>query len=321
MAIKNDLEVIKLTNSSLDLLKSGKFDEALDSFGRVLKSNYSNNIAESGIKYAKYWTSRIAKNNSINDPFKKGKSLFDEWFKFEIFAGSIKNTNAKVLSCLMYYIFNAALHEFTKSKAENKIFDLDTAYHIGLCHKKIGNYNDAIKHFEESLGFESDNSNVMCQLADCFALIDEKKKAKILFREAFFIDPSSVDLYLLDSNIINYLVTEIKEYKVPEDEIKYWIPVYGRILGIFTVFRELLPIEAAKLKREIISLESNFKLNIENDVALKAKLLNLYLWLYDFIRIHKKDKTELNEIEYKIKYTSEHIYGIFKNYTNNRSLN
>jgi hypothetical protein len=36
--------------------------------------------------------------------------------------------------------------------------------------------------------YEPDNSNLMSQIADCYALLDDEKKAKLLFREAFFID-------------------------------------------------------------------------------------------------------------------------------------
>jgi len=312
--IKNDVDLVNLINNSLDLLKIGDFNKAIILFNTALKQNYSNLIAESGIKCCKYWIARLNKFNNLNDSFKKGKTLLEEWFKFENFIQTIKNIQSKVTTQIMYYIFNAALDEFQKVKTENKIFDLDTAFNIALCHKKIGNYTEAIKNLLEAMSYENDNSNVMSQLADCYALIDEAKKAKLLLREAFFVDPSSIALNLLDSNIINYLITKIKEYKISSNEINYWIPVYGRILGILNIYRELLPIEAAKIKKEILSIENNFSLTLADDNILKAKLLNLCFWYYDFVKIYKKDKIYLSEIEYKIKNTSEHFYDIFKNY-------
>ncbi|MBN2544920.1 MAG: tetratricopeptide repeat protein [Spirochaetes bacterium] len=309
--IKNDLDLVNLINSSLDLLKIGEFNRAIISFNNALKQNYSNLIAESGIKCCKYWIARLNKFNNLNESYKKGKTLLEEWFKFENFIQTIKNIQSKVTTNIMHFIFNTALDEFKKVKLENKIFDLDITFNIALCYKKIGNYTEAIKNLAEAMSYENDNSNVMCQLADCYALIDEEKKAKLLFREAFFIDPSSIELNLLDSNIINYIIAKIKDYKISSNEINYWIPVYGRILGILNIYRELLPIEAAKIKKEILSIENNFGSTLDDDNILKSKLLNLCLWYYDFVKYYKKDKSDLSEIEYKIKNTSEHIYNIF----------
>ena len=111
MSLKNDIknddnELIKSINRSLDLLRYGKFNEALDSFYVILKSNYSNSTAESGIKCSKYWIPRIHKINQINENYEKGKALFNEWKKFENFTKSIKNIQKKVKTNILFFIFN-----------------------------------------------------------------------------------------------------------------------------------------------------------------------------------------------------------------------
>lgn len=309
---KNDdnNEIIKSTNRSLDLLKNGKFEEALNSFNLILKLNYSNSIAESGIKYCKYWMPRINKIIQINDNYEKGKILFKEWKKFEIFANSMKNVQKKAITNIMFFILNAALDAFKKDLRENRISDFETIFIIALSCKKIGDYKNSIKYFEESLILQNDNSNIIAQLADCYALIDQEKKAKLLFREAFFLDPSSIELDMLDSNIITYIVTKILEFNISKKELNYWIPIYGRILGIFNIYRELVPYEIMKIKKEIYYLEDNYKNQIKNDNCLKTKLLNCYFWIYDNI---KNNKNELLQIEKKIKNISEQVYNIFKN--------
>lgn len=82
----NDFEIIKEINHSLELLKYGKFEEALDTFSTIQKIQYSNSIADSGIKYCKYWITRKNKINSTIEDYKKAKMLFDEWRSFEKFA-------------------------------------------------------------------------------------------------------------------------------------------------------------------------------------------------------------------------------------------
>ncbi len=315
MSLKYDLkdddnELIKSTNRSLDLLRYGKFEEALNSFNLILKLNYSSSIAESGIKYCKYWMPRINKIIQINDNYEKGKTLFKEWKKFETFANSIKNVQKKAITNIMFFILNTALDAFKKDLRENRISDFETIFIIALSYKKIGDFKNSIKYFEESLNLQNDNSNIIAQLADCYALIDQEKKAKLLFREAFFLDPSSIELDLLDSNIITYIITKILESNISKKEMNYWIPIYGRILGIFNIYRELVPYEIMKIKKEILYLENNYKNQIESDNCLKTKLLNCYFWLYDNT---KNRNNELISIEKKIKDISEEVYNIFKN--------
>ena len=316
MSLKNDIKIenenniIKSTSRSLDLLRYGKFDEALNSFYLILKSNYSNYIAESGIKCCKYWLSRINKINQIDENYEKGKTLFKEWKKFENFTKSIKNIHKKVITNTMFFIFNTALDAFKKDLRKNRLLDFETSFIIALSYKKIGDFKNAIKYFEESFSIQNDNSNIIAQLADCYALIDQEKKAKLLFREAFFLEPSSIELDLLDSNIITYIITKMIESNISKKELNYWLPIYGRILNIFNIYRELIPTEILKLNREISYIEKNFKNQIEKDNCLKTKLLNCYFWLYDN---NKNNKNDLTLIEEKIRNISEKIYIIFKN--------
>lgn len=308
--IQKESEIIKSNNKALDLLKTGNFDEACEIFLQVLKENYSNTIAESGVKCSKYWISRINKINQKEKFFDKGQLLFEEWKKFEKFISSIKNIQKKVSGSIMFYIFSTALDFFKKDLKKNKILDIQTSFMIALSYKKIGDFNNAIKYFEEVLSVENFNSNTLAQLADCYALIDQDKKAKLIFREAFFIDPSSIDLLLLDSNIITYLISKILEMNIAQKEIAYWIPILGRILGVFNVFRELLPVEISKIRREIFYLEKNFINDIKKDYCLKTKLLNLYFWLFDYLML-KPDKKEPGEILEKIETIQANIYTIF----------
>ncbi len=315
MSLKNDIkieddnELIKSINRSLELLRYGKFEEALDSFYFILKSNYLNSTAESAVKCCKYWLARMNKINHINESYEKGKSLFNEWKKFENFTKSIKNIQNKVITNIMFFIFNTALDAFKKDLRKDRLPDFETIFIIALSYKKIGDFKNAIKYFEESIKIQNDSSNIIAQLADCYALIDQEKKAKLLFREAFFLDPSSIELDLLDSNIITYIITKMIESNILKKELVYWLPIYGRILNIFNIFRELIPSEIIKINKEISYIENNYNNQIEKDNCLKTKLLNCYFWIYD----NNKNKNDLVLIENKIKNISEEIYITFKN--------
>jgi hypothetical protein len=148
-------------------------------------------------------------------------------------------------------------------------------------------------------------------LADCYALIDEQKKAKVLFREAFFMDPFSIDINLLESEIIQSLINIIEERKINKNELNFWIPVYGRVFGFFNIYRELLPVELGKLRQEIFNLKKDFQ--EKKDGMIKAKLLNCLLLLFDDVNFRDTNKNKLADIELEIKEISEEIFGLLKN--------
>jgi len=212
--MKNEIDSIKGMNKSLDLLKNGNFTEALNNFSELLKSNYSDSTIDSGIKCCKYWIPRVSKFEFMKDDSFKGKFIIDEWNKFESFISSLKNMQEKVVSNTMFHIFNLALQAFKKDLNENRIIDFETTLLIGITYKKIGDYRSSISYFQDFLMNDSHNSNAMALLADCYALIDEEKKSKILFREAFFNDALGIDINLLESHIINTITAKIEEFKI-----------------------------------------------------------------------------------------------------------
>ena len=51
---------------------------------------------------------------------------------------------------------------------------------------------------------------MLAELADCYSLCGEDKFGKVLYREAFFADPDSIDLDFLDSELIKCLIEKTK---------------------------------------------------------------------------------------------------------------
>ena len=294
-------------------MKKGSIEEALECFSLILKKRYNDNIAESGIKCSKYWLVRLSKYTLMKEGYDKGRYLFDEWKKFESFYKSLKNVNLKVINSLSFFIFNSALEQLNKDNRINRLMDTELSFMIALAYKKIGDYKSALTQFEEVMTADINNSNIICQLADTYLLVDKVDRAKLLFREAFFIEPVGIDISLIDSNIIHNLISKIIEKKIEKEEINYWIPVYARIYGVFNVFREIIPVEFGKINQEIFFLESAVKDEISYNNTMTARLINCYLWLYDYFRLQKRDDEKRQEIEKKIKNLSEDIFILLKN--------
>jgi len=308
----DDSELIKLINRSLELLKNGNLIEAQNAFTDLLKIHFNNDIAESGLKCCKYWLIRFDKIESFKDDVEKGRFLFIEWKKFEIFIETKNKFNKKVLSSIMFFVHKKAL-DYLKKNLNSRIIDAELIYLTGIANKKIGDYKNAIINFKKALSIDINNANILAQLADSYALIDEENKAKLLFREAFFIEPDIIDIELLDSNIIHTIISKLYEMNIPQQEIKYWIPVYGRVFEVFNIYRELIPVEYGRLKQEIFSLEKDIETEFCYKNSKKARLINYYLWLYDYFLIKGNSKNEILYIENNIKKLSNDIYNLLKN--------
>lgn len=307
----DDSELIKLSSRSLELLKNGSLTEAQGFFESLLRSHFNNEIAESGLRVCKYWQARLNKVSLIKESIGKGKFLLNEWKKFEKFIEGIR-FNKKVLESIMYFIHKKSLDFLKKDLIENRIIDAELIYLTAIANKRIGDYRNAIIQFERTMGINN-NANVLAQLADSYALIDEEEKAKLLFREAFFVEPDIIEIESLDSNIIHTIISKLYEFNIPENEIKHWIPIYGRVLNIFNVFRELMPVEYGRLKQEIFYLEKEIENESHYINSKRARLINCYLWLYDYFLIKGNSQREILEIENIIKNLSYDIYNLLKN--------
>jgi hypothetical protein len=142
----------------------------------------------------------------------------------------------------------------------------------------------------------------------------------VLFREAFFLDPQGIDLSGLESDMILDLVDRVHGLGHTGDELAEWIPVWGCIWGVFSVKRELKPVEMGRLKQSILSLENvyrsksgslNGKARLRSstgDPLITPRLLNRYFWLIEYCE-HNRDTSGLfDETMLKIKFIDPEVY-------------
>jgi len=93
-----------------------------------------------------------------------------------------------------------------------------------------------------------------------------------------------------------------------EEELREWIPVYGRLWGVFSIKRELKPIEFGRLKQSIFTLETECRGNPRQSALLKPRLINRYFWLIDYYENKREDPDLIEEVLLKIKVTDPEIY-------------
>ena len=91
-------------------------------------------------------------------------------------------------------------------------------------------------------------------------------------------------------------------------ELPEWIPIYGTILGVFTVKRALKPVELGRIRQSVFSLENEIRGGPDNAELLRPRLINRYLWLIDHYENIREDPALIEETMLKIKIIDPVIF-------------
>jgi hypothetical protein len=168
-------------------------------------------------------------------------------------------------------------------------------------------------YLEEAAGLKREDAEMLAELADVYALVNEPRSAKALFREAFFSNPQKVDIRMLDSEMIRLLRERVAALGYKSPELEEWIPVYGVLFGVLTVKRELRAIELGKLKQAIFSLENEVRERADEAPLLVPRLINKYFWLIDHYVNAGEEKSRIDETLLKIKVLDPAVYERYIN--------
>ena len=190
--------------------------------------------------------------------------------------------------------------------------DTEILFRLGKCYKGLGNYGKALEFFERASHQKVDDPDILSELADCYAFVNELRAAKVFFREAFFINPQKIDLIALESLLIRRLIERVSRLGFSSPQLEEWVPVYGVLYGVFNVKRELKPLEYGKLKQEIYQLESERK-EKPQDTIIIPKLINKYFWLIDHYISNKDPRENVDEVLRKIKSLNDSVFELYTN--------
>ncbi|MBN2323870.1 MAG: hypothetical protein JXQ30_09050 [Spirochaetes bacterium] len=272
-------------NRVYKMLEEGMFEESISLFNSILKENPDYPGATDGIRIAKFWLSKKNRLKRFQNAYDKGKLLLKEWKDFErhMVKNSIRHGRSTV--AVQKYIFSGIIDSFTESYTEGEVPDTGVLIQIGDCFKKLGNFEKAIDIYEYTRSFNSEDPSLLAKLGDCYFSIDETSKGKVLFREAFFIDPGRIDLDTIESPLIRMLYDKTREAMGDDDVSLYWLPIIAEVKSVFNVKREPKAGETEALREKITLLENEYINNRKKRPLLEPRLLNHYFWLIDTLKM------------------------------------
>ena len=259
-----------------------------------------------------FWIETSRRLSGISNSYEKGQQLLLDWKTFKEFLKRDKFVYRPALYAAKKGYFTAALEYYTKQMDEKDPFHRAEIYmNAGICYKKLGDFENARTCLSEANNIYPNIPSVLAELADCFSLCGEDRYGKVLFREAFFLDPESIDIDFLDSELIKCLIQKTKEKGHTGKSFNRWIPVYGVLCGIFNIKRELTSQEVGRLKQDIYAMENEYKDPSCNTEILVPSLLNNYFWLIDHYILTHEGAPKVNEVLLKIKILDSSVYEAY----------
>jgi len=301
-----------LLKKAYDKLKASDAVAACELMEQALDLDFENEEIKHALKCTHWWLEHTRRIDDLKNPFEKGNLFISLLKQYYIFLGQFDRIYDQCQYAVRFFVYSKAL-VFFEGLLGNQANQHDPVLLllIGRCYKGTGNYDEALKYLEQAVRIKREDAETLAEVADINALLAQTKAAKALFREAFFLDPSKVNILSLESALIQKLRDDVCALGFKEDELCEWIPVYGYLWGVFSVKRELKQTEAGRLKQSIFSLEAEYDANPSRRALLKPRLLNHYFWLIDHYEISREDHSLIEEILLKIKVTDPDIYKMY----------
>lgn len=301
-------EVAHLVNRANACLREGTFSKAIRVLERALRLDAELTSIASALKCATFWQEREARLATITDPYERAEYLEQQWDIFQRFAGPLEEVSERTLLDIRRYVMAECLHGYRNlQEMHPEREDAGLLLRLARCHKDLGDYASAIEHLQLAGRKRPRAPAILAELADCYASIDEERNARVLFREAFFIDAETVRLDRLESPAIRRLIAAMEQAGRPAGEIAAWLPVYATLRGLFSVKRVLKPLELGHLKQTIFSMERGLAEDAAPPQTI-PRLLNHYFWLIDHYVVTGEAQPRIDEVLAKIRDLDRQVH-------------
>lgn len=306
----NDPRLSQALKLTYDAFRAGDFALAEVEAEKALAVSYDDPEVLSALKCAVFWKERILKlqNFSLEEG---GDYLLKEYQGFlRRFLQRLDMGFEEGLFAIRQFIFSRAAELYWSARSEAAdpaALTVKTA----KAYKGSGDFDRAIGCLEDYLIKQQDDAQALAELADCYEMTNETKKAKLFFREAFFINAQKIDLDMLQSVMIRSVRESLSDKGFTPALVKEWVPVYGVIQGVFLIKRDLKPLELGQLKQSIVALRNELQEGSGQQALLLPRLINRYFWLIDYYLSVKEDRSKIEEILLNIKMLDKEIYELY----------
>ena len=268
-------------------ISEGSFNEAARIADQLMNINPDYPGLVEAYRTAKFWSNREKEINKTEDGKKCADFLMKEWKVFEDYASYNDMKSSSAYKSAMRYVFFKASEQYKIAFKFNEETDnnFDLLINLGECFLRLKEYKYAIETLEYAMSSYKSDAKLLFILGESYYHMDDIPKCLLYMREAFLVDPSQIDLTLIEAKPIFEIIDAAIESGRNIKNIKEWIPVFGYLTDIFYVRRNLNKHQVESLQREVFNLEKSLNgLNSDDIEATNIipRLMNKYLWLLDY---------------------------------------
>ncbi len=298
------------------LISEGNFQEAIKKADQLMNLNPDFPGVVEAYRTAKFWSNREQEIKQTGEGKKTADFLMEEWVAFEDYASYKEMKSSSAYKSAMRYIFFKAAEQyklaFQHNEETNDKFDL--LINLGECFLRLKEHKYAIETLEYAMTSYKSNAKLLFILGESYYHIDDIPKCLLYMREAFQIDPSKIDLSLIEAKPILEIIDAIKASGKNVRDVREWIPIFGFLTDIFYVRRNLNKHQVESLKREVFNLENSLGRMNSDDIEatnILPRIINKYLWLLDYYEHQNMNIENTDQIKNRLLSFDKELFQEF----------
>ncbi len=287
-------------NTALQLIEEGKYSESLERVDDLMSQNPDYPGLADIYRTAKFWLNRIDDLAELEEGKMTADFLMKEWEYFTRYASEKNMLQSASYNSAMKHIFFRASEQYTIAfvREQSTVDNFDLLINLGICFVRLEDHRRAIDTLEYARSSLRSSARLMSLLGESYYHINDIPKSLLYFKEAFFMNPSEVDLDLIRAKPVADLV-EISMKLKPQADAREWIPIFGYLHDVFYVKRNLNSQQVEIIKHEIYTLEtalSKAGKDRAGETNIIPRLITKYLWMLDYFEYQNYDFNSITDI-------------------------
>lgn len=301
------------------LIEEGKFVDALEKINQLMDKNPDFPGVAEAYRTIRFWLNRLDSLEKLKEGKETADFLMREWNEFNKYSIEKNIINSAAYSAAMKYIFFKASEHYTRAfvNEESTVDNFDLLLNLGICFITLQDYRRAIDTLEYAKSSLRSSAKLLALLGEAYYNIDEIPKSLLCFKEAFFLNPTEIDLRYITAKPVLDLIQIAKNLK-PNDDPREWVPVFGFVQDIFYIRKKLNSQQVETIKRDIYALEIAYQKSRKEKIEetkIIPRLINKYLWMLEYYEYQHYDLEAINEIRARLLKLDK---DIFKDYFGRR---
>ncbi|MCX7679072.1 MAG: hypothetical protein N2316_07610 [Spirochaetes bacterium] len=287
-------------NMAYQLIEEGKFVDALEKISQLMDKNPDFPGVSEAYRTIRFWLNRLDSLEKLKEGKETADFLMKEWAEFHRYSAEKNMLNSGAYASAMKYIFFRASEHYTRAfvNEESTVDNFDLLLNLGICFITLGDYQRAIDTLEYAKSSLRSSAKLLSLLGEAYYHIDEIPKSLLCFKEAFFLNPTEIDLQYISAKPVIDLIQMARNLK-PNDDPREWVPVLGFVQDIFYVRKRLNSQQVEAIKRDIFTLERAYQKSSREKIEetkVIPRLINRYLWMLEYFEYQHYDLESINEI-------------------------